>query len=109
MASMINRLFYGFKSHSKPRLKLMQVKAPELFEQGCYIQQSPFRGVSNEYLNHIVMQVKADGYHVESLNIFRYGNLKPTDSIFAIEHWAASVGLRLCINHEYDICFFEKL
>ena len=68
-----------------------------------------FTGVSEEYLQQIVEQVRIEGFHVESQAIFHYGNLKPSESIFAIEQWARMNGLRVGINHEHGICFFEKL
>ena len=64
--------------------------------------------VGEQYLQHIVTQASSEGFHVESLTIFRYGNLKPSESISAIEEWAAASGLKVSINHEHDICFFEK-
>ena len=68
-----------------------------------------FPVVSEDYLQQIVEQVRIEGFHVESQAIFRYGNLKPSESIFAIEQWAKMNGLRVGINHEHGICFFEKL
>ena len=58
---------------------------------------------------HIIKQVKAEGFYVERLNIFRYGNLKPGEAIYAIERWAAEVGLKVNFNHEHELCFFEQL
>ena len=65
-------------------------------------------GLSEQHLQQILQQVRAEGFYVESLTIFRYGNLKPGESISAIERWAAEVGLKVSFNHEHQLCFFEK-
>ena len=68
-----------------------------------------FPGVSEDYLQQIVEKVRIEGFHVESQAIFRYGNLMPSECIFAIEQWARMNGLRVGINHEHGICFFERI
>ena len=110
----------GFKSSAftKPALKLslrnvIQISPTE--EHACKPISMSLPGhmleslVGVHYLQYIVSQVKAEGYHVESLSIFRYGKLKPSESIFAIERWAADSGLKVSINYDHEICFFERL
>ena len=93
----------------KPSLKVSLVEVSKDVSVLDPLEYSIFKGVSDEYLQQIVTQVNAEGFHVESLVVFRYGNLKPSQSIFAIEQWAKINGLKVGINHEYGICFFEKL
>jgi hypothetical protein len=64
--------------------------------------------VGAQYLEHILAQVRVEGFYVSSLAIFRCGNLKPSDSLLAIQRWAASVGLKVSFNHEHALCFFEE-
>ena len=64
--------------------------------------------VGKQFLQTIIAQVNSQGFHVESVAVFRYANLNPSESIVAIEHWAKNNGLKVSMNHEHGICFFEK-
>ena len=64
---------------------------------------------AEQHLQHIIQQVRAEGFYVETLSVFCYDNLKPGESISAIERWAAEVGLKVSFNHEHQLCFFESL
>ena len=94
---------------SKPSLKAPKTAVKNLTAPRQHSNLQIFKGISDEYLMKIVEQVRIEGFHVESLVIFSYGNLKPSESIFAIEQWAKKNGLRVGINHEHGICFFDSL
>ena len=126
MPTLLCNLRLGFQSlglgHLKPNIKpslglsQLNVKADVTIEEhACDPTSRGLPGhlleslVGSQYLKHIITQVRAEGYHVESLSIFRYGNLKPSESIFAIERWAADSGLKVSFNYDHEICFFEQL
>lgn len=65
--------------------------------------------IGAQYHQQIIAQVHNEGFHVESLAIFRDSHVKPVHTLSAIEQWAWRNGLKVAINHEHGICFFEKL
>lgn len=67
-----------------------------------------FPRLTADYLDHLVRQVSAERYHFESLRIFMYHNLVPSEAVHALQLWAAKSGLKVSINHEYELCFFEN-
>jgi hypothetical protein len=61
-----------------------------------------------EKLKHIIRQVQAEDYHVEYLASFGWKESQPVEVMTAVTRWAQRSGLKVSINHERGICFFEK-
>jgi len=110
MPRLLEHLRAGFQilGFGKPlsRTPLSNAKQAPLVSQPA--NPATFGGLSEGYLQQIIDRVSEEGFHVESLNLFRYGNLKPAESIKAIEQWANRSGLKVSFNSDNDICFFEK-
>lgn len=64
--------------------------------------------IPSEQLEHIIQQVRAEDYHVEHLATFAWEESQPIEVMAAVTRWAKRSGLKVSINHERGICFFEK-
>jgi hypothetical protein len=64
--------------------------------------------VAPEYLEYIISQVQAEGYHVEYIARFMAEDKDLMEAINAVKRWAKRAGLKVSINHERGICFFER-
>ena len=69
---------------------------------------SEFRGLSNTYLLKIIEGVRQEGFCAVNLQMFKHSNLKPKQSIPAIQQWAKMHGLKVEVNVNNGICFFEN-
>jgi hypothetical protein len=65
--------------------------------------------IAPQRLEHIIRQVRAEDYHVEYLSSFAWEESQPVEVMAAVTRWAKRSGLKVSINHERGICFFEKL
>jgi hypothetical protein len=63
--------------------------------------------IAPERLEHIIHQVQAEDYHVEYLTSFAWEDSQPVEVMAAVTRWAKRSGLKVSINHERGICFFE--
>jgi hypothetical protein len=64
--------------------------------------------IAPEWLEHIIRQVQAEDYHVEHLASFTWEEAQPVEVMAAVSRWAKSSGLKVSINQDRGICFFEK-
>jgi hypothetical protein len=82
------------------------VLKPERFQYatGAYT----LNNMTRERLEHIIHQVHAEEYCVEYLSTFAWEGADSNEIVIAVSHWAKRSGLKVSINHERGICFFEK-
>jgi hypothetical protein len=64
--------------------------------------------IALEQLEIIIHQVHTEDYHVEYLSSFAWEEAQPVEVMTAVSQWAKRTGLKVSINHERGICFFEK-
>jgi hypothetical protein len=95
----------------KPLLRLLAIptasRRKAQHSRARYIAQS-LPHVAPEYLEYIISQVQAEGYHVEYIARFVANSEDSIEAIDAIKRWAKRADLKISINHERGICFFEK-
>jgi hypothetical protein len=64
--------------------------------------------IAPERLEHIIHQVHTEDYHVEYLSSFAWKESQPVEVMAAVIRWAKRSGLKVSINYERGICFFES-
>lgn len=79
---------------------------------GADIAYSQYRGLRHlpqARLDLIVQQVRRDGFHVEHLASLQAGAAGDGhDTMEALSRWCQARDLRISVNHEHGICFFES-
>lgn len=59
-------------------------------------------------LEHILQQVRKDGFHVEYISDLGWQNVEIGEIIASVNRWAAQLSLKVSINRERGIFFFER-
>jgi hypothetical protein len=89
-----------------------QTLAEGMADAGTGIAYSQYRGLRHlpqARLDLIVQQVRRDGFHVEHLVSLTEGaKADDIDTMEALGRWCQTRDLRISINHERGICFFES-
>jgi hypothetical protein len=67
-----------------------------------------YPGMRDVRLLHILQQVRKDGFHVEYIRDLGWQNAEIGEIIASVNRWAAQLSLKVSINRERGIFFFER-
>ena len=62
-----------------------------------------------DLIKKIIFNIELEGFYIESLDAFQFQSQKISRSVSMLERCAKDCGLKVAINYDCKICFFEKL
>lgn len=95
-------------SPTVPRL-LLKLLAPSL--AGEYFLKQPAQEslyLHIARLEHILQQVRKEGFHVEYVHELGWQGMQISEITTAVKQWTRRTGIKVSINQERGIFFFEK-
>jgi hypothetical protein len=104
----IPKLLLRLMAITTPEEKKVRGLEPAIKPQDDRSGRHMLNHVPPAQLEHIIRQVLVDDYHVEYLSSFTWEESQPVEVMTAVTRWAKRSGLKVSINHERGICFFEK-